>query len=625
MILKRFGLYLALFLIALMVLGPFYALKEALSLGKLPAAVSRQHYNTGNTTRLDAGNWDEMQKLVLDIRYGGSRPSAVVVADASSWPVVLACQSLSASPPGFPVIMFDPAILAVDELLRKVKDWAPAGSDKINGAGVLLAGPGAVALNDSFMRQGFKTYTVAGKDAAENVAALASVMINTSKSRKVLLVGDGSVNHALPAATWLAHRGTPLLLAQRNDIPDASRRILERAGGNLDIYVLGPESQVSQKVLHELAKWGRVKRIGQENFFANAVAFARFYDSDHRFGWEANQATAEAARHFLLGSSNTDWRTMLAAAQLFSGPNFGPLLLTEPDHLPAATEKLLWSTAPDWWVTPAEGPFNHTWIAGGLDEVSYAVQARADFIQEIRAYLDQGAQGISGSEALAIVWFALSLAAALWVWFHLSTRLTQLAPFMKISWVLVMLVLGPVGLWAYYTCYRGYGHQTVLGEFPRPLWVQVLSATLSTIGFSIPTMLATAFLIAFFGMPLFVIPGFFFWLGSPMTQSIIWSYLAALLVNMFIFVPLMLRAKERSSYRDTVRDNALTVFISMTSISIGMMAAMWLLQMKGLPVMPKEEHILWWGTAWAANIIGLFTGYIGNWSLVVRGRKIGTM
>mgnify|MGYP002397581396 CR=1 FL=1 len=301
------------------------------------------------------------------------------------------------------------------------------------------------------------------------------------------------------------------------------------------------------------------------------------------------------------------------------------ILLTKPDKLPPVLEKFLWAAAPDWWVTPAEGPFNHVWLLGGLEQVSYAVQGRVDFIQELRDYLDQGAQGISGIEALALVWFALSLASAIWTWFHLSTRLTQVAPVMKISWILVMFVLGTLGLWAYVTYDRGYGHQAALGEFPRPLWVQVLSATLGTVGFGMSTMIAVAFLLAYFGLPLFTFSGFFFWLGSPMTQSIFWSYLAALVVNMFVFVPLMLMSKEASAYRDTLRDNALTVFISMTSISIGMMGAMWLLQMRGLTVMPEEENLIWWATVWAANIVGLVTGYIGNWSLVVRGRKIGTM
>jgi hypothetical protein len=36
-----------------------------------------------------------------------------------------------------------------------------------------------------------------------------------------------------------------------------------------------------------------------------------------------------------------------------------------------------------------------------------------------------------------------------------------------------------------------------------------------------------------------------------MTQSIIWSYIAAFLVNALIFVPLMLGLNEKPSYLDT--------------------------------------------------------------------------
>ncbi|GAB6179904.1 hypothetical protein JCM14036_12230 [Desulfotomaculum defluvii] len=84
--------------------------------------------------------------------------------------------------------------------------------------------------------------------------------------------------------------------------------------------------------------------------------------------------------------------------QLFTGPNFGPLLLTDSTKVPSSLEKFLWSTAPDWWVTPAEGPFNHTYILGDLKDISYGVQGRVDFISELRSYISQMEQGVSGSD-----------------------------------------------------------------------------------------------------------------------------------------------------------------------------------------------------------------------------------
>lgn len=622
---KRFALFLSALLILLLVFGPLYALKVAFSKGKVSEEASLLHFHTGNTTRLTARDWLDMQETVMSIRYGSRQP-AVVVTGTASWAPALACQSLSAAPLNLPVLLYDGTAAAKETIMNRIEALAPGGLAQFGSANVILVAEAAL-LEEEFRVRGYRPYTVSRPDPAENVAAVAELLDELKKEEEpnVILVDLASVEHALPAASWLAHRGDPLLLVENGSVPEATRRVLEQGGQGHNLYLLGPAGSFGGQVSGELGRWGRVVMAGEDNSFANAVAFARLYDEPGRFGWRATQATAEAARRFLLGASGGDWRMTLAGNQLFSGSLFGPLLLTHADKLPPETEKFLWSVAPDWWVTPAEGPFNHVFILGGPENISYAVQGRVDFTQEIRDYLDQGDQGISGIEALTIVWYALSLASAAMVWFHLSTRLTQVSPFMKLSWVLVMLVLGPAGLWAYYTCYRGYSHQTALGKFIRPLWVQVLSATLGTLGFGMPVMVATAFLLALFGLPLLLFGGFFFWLGSPMTQAIIWSYLAALISLTFIFVPLMLRAKEPSAYRDTIRDNALTVFLSMTFISVGMMGIMWLLQMRGLSVMPEEETLVWWGTVYAANLAGLATGYIGNWSLVVRGRKKGSM
>ncbi|MDW7674036.1 MAG: DUF4396 domain-containing protein, partial [Bacillota bacterium] len=391
------------------------------------------------------------------------------------------------------------------------------------------------------------------------------------------------------------------------------------------IYLVNPPNSTSATILNELNSYGKVQEVGHIDPVRNAIEFAGFFDASTNFGWRTTGATVDGAKRLLVAPQN-DWRFALIGTQFFSGGVFGPMLITpETNKLPAALEKFYFSIQPDWWITPAEGPFNHSWILGNIDFISYPVQSRINFLQEIRNYENLGDQGVSGLEAMIIVWYALAVSSAIWVWFHLTSRMFQLSPFMKLSWVLLMLVLGPIGLWTYYTCYRGYGHQVASGNFPRPRWVQTLAATCSTIGYGMPTMIATAFILTFFGLPLFLSYGPFFALESHMAQSVFWSYLAAILVNAFVFVPLMLAFKENSSYWDTVKANWLTVVISMTAISLGMMSAMWWIMMEYLVMMPEEENLLWWGSMYAANVVGLFTGYIGNWLLIIRGEKKGRM
>ncbi|MDW7683828.1 MAG: DUF4396 domain-containing protein [Bacillota bacterium] len=620
---KRIGLYTAIFLILFMALAPLYAFKESVSLGKIPDSFSRVHWSTNNTTRVWGDDWQTLQKNIQQIQYppGLNSPEFIILADVEAWTQSLASASLLAAPAkgGLLLATEDEA----DELLESLRELSPTGSDQLQGIQVITVGK-AVQLTERITNElNYTVLEVNGEDDADIVRQLYDLREQIAGEADSVILVDQSIHsgYALPAATWAVHRGTPFLLLDGGSVPEPSKDILRQ--NELNIYILtSPAVPIDEAAL---SSFGRVTRIGRKNLVEHAVSFARYFDEDILFGWRTTEATREGGKNFLLVEDG-DWRFGVLGAQLFAGGVFGPLLITDyADKLPVALEKFYFDVKPDWWVTPAEGPYNHTWIMGSTDNISYGVQGRVNFLQEISDYESQGDQAVSGLEAMTIVWYALALAGAIWTWFHLSTHLFQLSPFMKFAWILVVMALGPVGLWAYYRCYRGYTHQVASGEFRRPLWVQTLAATCSTLGFGMPTMTATAFLLTLFGLPLFLSRGPLFLFGTPMMQAIIWSYLAALVVNIFLFVPVMLSLKEDSAYRDTVGSNWLTVIISMTFITIGMMGTMWWIMMEYLEMMPEEENILWWGSIYAANLAGLAIGYIGNWLLVVRNEKKGTM
>lgn len=615
---KRVGLYLALFLIIMMIIMPLYALTESLSLGKIPTIIDRLHWSTNNTTRVWADDWQELQNEAVSIlKEKGGPINLVIVTDDSSWQNPLLFTCLLAKPSN--AILYMMTEDNKEEILSLVKNIRPIGLPALQGTEVILNGK-SISLGRQLRDSGLEVLEINGDvhEVSEKIIELREE-IDPNLSEFILVDMNDDFRYALPAGSWAVHQGTPIIPVDDNTLsPQIGKKLQEF--NNPFLYLISNKNDVNTTLLSAI---GKVRKIKAGNPWEAAVNFARYYDAETQFGWRANQATAEGGKMFL-AAPDDDWHYAAAGIQLFSREIFGPLLFISSGQVPAMVEKFYFDVKPDWWVTPAEGPYNHTWILGSKKIISYAVQGRINFIQEISNYETQGDQGMSGIEALALVWYFLAIAGALWVWAHLSTHLFMLSPFMKLAWILLVLATGLFGIWAYYMCYRGYAHRVAYGEFRRPLWIQSLAATCSTAGYGIPIMITIAFIMTYFGLPLFLNREFLFVLGTPMFQSVLWSYLGTILVNALLFVPLMLSLKENSSYGDTVKSNWLTVIISMTFISIGMMTAMWLLMM-GLDMRPEESNLNWWAVMYTANLVGIATGYVGNWLLVSYGEKKGNM
>ncbi len=66
-----------------------------------------------------------------------------------------------------------------------------------------------------------------------------------------------------------------------------------------------------------------------------------------------------------------------------------------------------------------------------------------------------------------------------------------------------------------------------------------------------------------------------------------------------------------------------TTAISMATVSLGMMTVAWILLMYRIPMMPKEDEILWFGAMWFASTIGFLLAWPLNAPLVRHGMKPG--
>jgi len=79
-----------------------------------------------------------------------------------------------------------------------------------------------------------------------------------------------------------------------------------------------------------------------------------------------------------------DWPAAVASAPLSHIGFHAPLLLTDSaDTLPKAVEDYFTMVAPSYLNTPAQGPYNMTYVLGTFDQISWPQQAKIDFISEM--------------------------------------------------------------------------------------------------------------------------------------------------------------------------------------------------------------------------------------------------
>ena len=178
-----------------------------------------------------------------------SRRAATTPARAPSrsstrrdWRVAVSAAQLMAPPLRAPILFSDGGELpaATEQALGRL---VPTGAKEAGGAQVIRVGEAAVA-------EGYKTTAVEGAD----YAALAQAIdrLHTAAAGKpspaVVVASSEQPGFSMPAAGWAAKSGDPVLWVTRDAIPPATRAAIT-AHKRPRIYVLGPESAVSKKVL----------------------------------------------------------------------------------------------------------------------------------------------------------------------------------------------------------------------------------------------------------------------------------------------------------------------------------------------------------------------------------------
>jgi hypothetical protein len=300
----------------------------------------------------------------------GQRPDAVVLVDEGDVEGAIASAVLMAEPIRAPILVSrgddvpEPTATALDQL-------DPGGSDPAHGAE-------AFAIGEAAAPDGLQTTRVhgAGAEVAATVAKLRDKLFG-GPPQHVLVAPAGQPEFAAPAAAWAARSGDPVLFSNSDSLPLPTLEALRRHP-DVPIYVLGPSSTISSKVVRQIARVdNRVRRVSGEDPVANAIALARY--DDNEFGWNVN----DPGHGFVVARADSPLDAV-AATPLSASGTWGPLLLTDSaDTLPAALRAYLLDVKPGYTTDPTRAFYNHVWVIGDQDAIGVTQQAEIDELAEL--------------------------------------------------------------------------------------------------------------------------------------------------------------------------------------------------------------------------------------------------
>jgi hypothetical protein len=302
---------------------------------------------------------------------GGQRPAAVSLVEEDDWAAGLAASSLVARPVSAPIL-----ITGSDELPEFTADalqaLAPAGSPRTNGKQIFTIGSASAP-------RGLEAQAIRGGSPAEIAAEIDRLRqeLTGKPPQHILLASSEEPAFAMPAAAWAARSGDPVLFLDGNAVPKPTLDALRRHK-RVPVYVLGPPSVISDKLLEEVRKPApSARRIGAEGAVENAIAFATYVSGS--FGWDIN----DPGHGFVVASASRPMDAA-AAAPLSASGTWGPLLITDdPGQIPAALRGYLLDVKPGYLGDPTRAVYNHVWVIGDQGAISVGFQSQVDDLAEV--------------------------------------------------------------------------------------------------------------------------------------------------------------------------------------------------------------------------------------------------
>jgi hypothetical protein len=380
-----------------------------------PSQPTRANGNTKHTTRLFGKTAFSEAVAVTqevypadgptgpDTSYPDDRPRALTLLTPDDPLTAITATPLIHFPDNAPVLYVTrdgiPKIT-----LDEIKRLQPVGIGRHNNVQAFAVGgaanPGVLAALNQL---GLKTETVTADDPAtlaDKVDQLYGSIQNADQGYPIMspsATGEGSSmadvvvgsmsqwEYLLPATHWVSHMPTGLFWVNKDSVPQPTIDALKRRDGNAQIYVYGGPNVISSAVVRELSKYGHVSRITEDDGVAynnpppntpvsTAVAFSKMWDPVGLMGWNI-----VGPGHGFTLVRQDDWQGAVGSAILSHLGFHAPLLLTTSGTtLPSLLDGYFKETAPAFLITPADGPYNMTYVIGDYNKISWRVQTTVD-------------------------------------------------------------------------------------------------------------------------------------------------------------------------------------------------------------------------------------------------------
>ena len=344
--------------------------------------------NSKNVFRVYGADSYQTAVAVSQLIYPGARtdahpdaqPGVVILAPAGFGADPFYAEALPAAglvhhPRNGPVLFTAPDSLNPDTA-AEIQRLSPSGGTDFPQ--VFVIGRVSAGVEDEVRALGFRTERLAGNSPEETAAIIDERL---GRPTNVILVSADDPSHALPAPAWIAHMmDSSILLTGRDRLSDVTLRALRTRGGPFDVYILGPESQISAEVERQLvAESGArdVVRVAGADPAETAVSFAQFRSG--AFGW----GNASGVHNFYLVAPGR-WSDAVAGALTAHLGGHGPLLVAGPENsLPTATRRYIESVRPTFAnEDPTQARPIRGYLIASPDVISFDQQAEVDWLAE---------------------------------------------------------------------------------------------------------------------------------------------------------------------------------------------------------------------------------------------------
>ncbi|WP_270179804.1 cell wall-binding repeat-containing protein [Alkalihalobacillus sp. CinArs1] len=346
------------------------------------ASWNLQTLNTKNVTRLASNDPVTTSILVSQTiwpsTHANNRPGTVILLPLDKWQIGLASVDLVHHPNNGPVMYYDHKELPVD-VLNEVNRLKPKGNVEETQIMVVGDAPEKVYSQLEEYKVEKIPFTSSAGFAAEIDERYVTIT-NSEYPKSIIIVSEEeeAKDYSLIASNWIAHMQEPILYVKNDSIPDETKRALAKRNHDAHLYLLGPEKVLSRELEEQLTEFGKVNRIAGDDPVSTSVAFAKFKDEQTGFGWGGSEPGRGIS---LISSAHSD--QAIPAAPFSHLGKHAPLLWLENGELTEELYNFLALIKPTFQDDPTTGPYNHAYLIGTVQEVSFQTQGIIDDKLEI--------------------------------------------------------------------------------------------------------------------------------------------------------------------------------------------------------------------------------------------------